>query len=289
MTQHEEEKAAAPVVVVAGSAGVGKSKIARCLVHGSGPATHAASRGSQHQEHQLWEIDTKYYTAQVVVSEHAMHRGPLAGPSHPEALVMVVDCGEASSFEAARQWAEQQPDLMEMAEIKLLLANKADLLPPEVESIGSSPRQPGWLQGAMDWCAESGIEYVEVCASDPSLDAGLELNGDQQGMARVVQALHAHMWPGLVLKEKPGHAVGSTGPGPLAGASAVEASLGGGESAEPRNGHVTAAETKWAKRPAGERMLGWLRASELERASKHCSQDLMNLTASLCLVQRRSH
>ena len=38
------------------------------------------------------------------------------------------------------------------------------------------------------------------------MDARLELDGERQGVRRVLSALSAHMWPGLVMKERPGAA-----------------------------------------------------------------------------------
>ena len=44
---------------------------------------------------------------------------------------------------------------------------------------------------------------MEAAADAPSVDARLELEGDAQGVARVREALEAHMWPGLVRKARP--------------------------------------------------------------------------------------
>ena len=61
-------------------------------------------------------------------------------------------------------------------------------------------------------------EYVEACAADGDADAALAA-ADGGGVARVAEALHAHMWPGLTLKR--GGRGGSAGGGE--GASAVGA------------------------------------------------------------------
>lgn len=46
-------------------------------------------------------------------------------------------------------------------------------------------------------------EYVEVSATNEHVDKRLAESEDQHGMARVVAALHAHTWPGLVRREPP--------------------------------------------------------------------------------------
>ncbi|GFH15860.1 uncharacterized protein HaLaN_12169 [Haematococcus lacustris] len=52
----------------------------------------------------------------------------------------------------------------------------------------------------MLWCSEHGYEYVECCLTDAAVDAQLQLDGEPQGVARVREALQAHMWPGLTRK-----------------------------------------------------------------------------------------
>lgn len=46
-------------------------------------------------------------------------------------------------------------------------------------------------------------EYVEVSATNEHVDNELAQSEDQQGMARVVAALHAHTWPGLIRRDPP--------------------------------------------------------------------------------------
>ncbi|KAK9906426.1 hypothetical protein WJX75_001640 [Coccomyxa subellipsoidea] len=60
-------------------------------------------------------------------------------------------------------------------------------------------RQP-WHGEAQDWCCEHLFEYIEVSAADEEADESLQLDGDPQGVKRVLEALEAHTWPGLRLK-----------------------------------------------------------------------------------------
>nr|CAB3488033.1 unnamed protein product [Digitaria exilis] len=65
------------------------------------------------------------------------------------------------------------------------------------------------------WCIEQNIEYIEACASNTDFDrfvgvnmliniysklAGLSVDGDSQGLERLLGALSAHMWPRMILK-----------------------------------------------------------------------------------------
>ncbi|KAK3013662.1 hypothetical protein RJ639_008533 [Escallonia herrerae] len=89
----------------------------------------------------------------------------------------------------------------------------------------------------VEWCCEHNIEYIEACASNADFDkyifgevelddmavpnangsaeietilvndcgvvealAGLSVDGDSQGVERLLEALSANMWPGMVLK-----------------------------------------------------------------------------------------
>ena len=54
-------------------------------------------------------------------------------------------------------------------------------------------------------------EYCEACPADPQADALLVVDGNAQGIPRVLEALQAHMWPGLTLKVgRGGRASGDT-------------------------------------------------------------------------------
>lgn len=61
--------------------------------------------------------------------------------------------------------------------------------------------EPGMMSRCWEWCVDEGFEPVEVCTSDAQTDAQLaSLTLEPQGVARVREALHSHMWPGLVRK-----------------------------------------------------------------------------------------
>ena len=64
----------------------------------------------------------------------------------------------------------------------------------------TSSSRPAWLQASQQWCQQNMWEYCEACPADPQADALLAVDGSAQGVQRILEALQAHMWPGLTLK-----------------------------------------------------------------------------------------
>lgn len=154
---------------------------------------------------QLWHLDTKYYTAQVHVHRSHPSNEARQQASSSQGLVLVFDATLEASFSSVSSWAEQLPE--SVADIRLCVANKADLLPQQQHASGQSPvlQRSSWLQEASTWCAENQFEYIEVSSTDRQLDGALVYDEQSQGVARVRQALEANYWPGLEMKE-PAHA-----------------------------------------------------------------------------------
>ncbi|CAN0873761.1 hypothetical protein LINGRAHAP2_LOCUS10463 [Linum grandiflorum] len=55
-------------------------------------------------------------------------------------------------------------------------------------------------RSCLQWCTERNIEFIEACVSNPDFDKCLSVDGDSQGVDRLLGALSAHMWPGMILK-----------------------------------------------------------------------------------------
>ncbi|KAH9606680.1 hypothetical protein KSS87_014889 [Heliosperma pusillum] len=185
---------------------------------------------------QGWTIDTKYYSADVAVWMAHLHEGFSIGSmpslSQLAALVMVFDLSELSSLAALKKWVSQTD--IQRFDILLCIGNKVDLVPghPVHEEYSRHLRRPGNAsvssdadfldygisetegssllsdgepscdisRSCLEWCTERNIEYVEVCASNVDFDKCLSVDGDSQGVDRLLGALSAHMWPGMVLK-----------------------------------------------------------------------------------------
>ncbi len=143
-------------------------------------------------------LDTKYYTAQVgvqVAGPGAFLQSEAVGAF--DAVMLVFDASRQESFDAIKRWSGRFDT--SQAEIRLVVANKADLL---LSAAQQTPARPAWLEGAMDWACQELFEYIEVAATVPAVDTQLVLDGDRQGVARVAAALSAHMWPGLQQKPR---------------------------------------------------------------------------------------
>lgn len=234
--QEDGSLSSRPSIFVVGSPNVGKHAILTRLV--SLDAEEITLSSSEITCHG-WTIDTKYYTADVCVwmahlcektSEHARSLS-----KHCDALVMVFDLSNRSSFEVLQDWVSEV-DLHKF-EILLCIGNKADLLPShpshaeyrrKLQKCGESSSDPHpefWNYGidrsegcsllnedeetseeiqrsCLEWCNQNNIEYIEACAINDRFDKCLSINGDSQGINRIQEALYAHMWPGMVIKSQ---------------------------------------------------------------------------------------
>jgi alpha- and gamma-adaptin-binding protein p34 len=192
-----------PSIWVVGQQQVGKHHIAQSVAGVSGDKAGSYA----------WKIDTKYYTAEVNLHAFRFSQQPLDGQP-PEAVVIIIDASDQHSFDAARTWTSREE--WSSAEIKLLVANKIDKLCGQ----GGVPARPKWLEGVTEWCTDNCCEYIEAAPKFPRIDAELMFDGEKQGIARIVAALQAHMWPGMARKSEPvsdeGPASASSNEQPLA-------------------------------------------------------------------------
>lgn len=187
------------MILVAGAPGVGKAALLRAL--GANPDAAAGSQNCLHTLH----LDTKYYTADLLVHCHEVSSSSSPGTAvatldQLQALVLVIDAGSSSSHAAAMDFVKSLQD--REFDIQLLVANKVDSLGGQQGSSSSAagPR-PAWLQDARTWCYSNGFESIEAAAGTPAADAALQdEDGEQQGVARVLAALQAHMWPNMQQK-----------------------------------------------------------------------------------------
>ncbi|WJX94038.1 hypothetical protein P8452_75501 [Trifolium repens] len=222
-----------PGIFIIGSSTVGKrTLLSRLLSVDSEDAFDSASEVNVHG----WNINTKYYTADVAVWMAHLHDGfsveNLPAFQRMTALVMVFDMNDLSSLTALQGWVSHTD--IQNFEILLCVGNKVDLVPDhpvhveyrrrllkledsaadlysEFSEFGISEtegtsllggEEPSWdiRKSCLEWCAEHNIEFIEACASNADFDKCLSVDGDLQGVERIYGALSAHMWPGMVLK-----------------------------------------------------------------------------------------
>lgn len=163
-----------PVVLLAGGRGVGKKHVAGA-VRGSDVSSEVTSAP--------WKIDTKYYRADAEIRVlGADADGSPGEDGDVQAVVVVFDVTREASFrEAKALWERIKAD--EEA-VKLLVAN-------DPRGAGTSPT---WIDEVQGWCVDNLIELVEVKHGEEG----------REGLDRVAEALHAHQWPGLRMKRRPG-------------------------------------------------------------------------------------
>ncbi|KAI5076259.1 hypothetical protein GOP47_0008324 [Adiantum capillus-veneris] len=231
-----------PRILLVGPPNVGKrSVLQRLLSMGTAKGSPFSTSGILSHG---WTIDTKYYTADLCISTASLidmeareNAEAYALSNQCQALILIFDLSNFSTFDTVREWVATL-DLQRL-EILLCVGNKADRLPdhfahreyrkrlqkrgefgsdphPEFWDFGIQPTDGSSLLGereesadrlrslCADWCAEHGIEYLEACALDRAFDQCISIDGDSQGVNRILGALSAHMWPGLRLKVEKG-------------------------------------------------------------------------------------
>jgi hypothetical protein len=164
-----------PRVLLLGPRGVGKRALASQITG------RQVAPGDQADGQAVWDVDTKYYTAQVLVEVHHLEDvsdSPQGDWGGYEAVVLVFGCH--AGFGRLREWWGAAGG-GEGFEVKLALA-----------ATSCGPPRPAWLAEAGEWCLSELVELVE------EEDGG----GGTAGVERVKEALHAHMWPGLALKPR---------------------------------------------------------------------------------------
>lgn len=227
-----------PRILLVGPPNVGKqSVLQRLLSMGKAKGSPFSVSGIPSQG---WMIETKYYTVDVCISTASLtdretreNAKAHASSSQCQALVLIFDLSNFSTFDTVREWVATL-DLQKL-EILLCVGNKADRLPdhfahreyrkrlqkrgesssdphPEFWDFGIQQTDGSGLLGeeessadqlrslCVEWCTEHGVEYLEACALDRAFDQCISVDGDSQGLNRIMGALSAHMWPGLSLK-----------------------------------------------------------------------------------------
>lgn len=131
----------------------------------------------------LWNIDNKYYTSQVLVHavENLSHKLSVEGV---DALIVYHD---------------PQADKVEQ-ELEQLASLATSLSSVEVLLFSCSAISDSLLRDkVLNWCLHNKFELVEL---EQTGDSECDAEGNKYGIERIIEALHAHMWPNIVLKDK---------------------------------------------------------------------------------------
>ncbi|CAL1540596.1 unnamed protein product [Lymnaea stagnalis] len=136
-----------------------------------------------------WHFETKYYstTVELCTTENRTI-GNQEFAESVEAFIHYFDPNLPSSFEQTQAWL---PYLKHIEPDVLLLVCKT-----------SKHSDAICRRVTQEWCIQNGFELVEL---QPEINPEDEEDDfpETTGMARVIQALHAHTWPNLSMKSSP--------------------------------------------------------------------------------------
>ncbi|RLU15065.1 hypothetical protein DMN91_012952 [Ooceraea biroi] len=139
----------------------------------------------------LWDIDNKYYTSQVLIRTVDLcvpNNLPVEGVN---ALIVYHDLDTPDDPESVDR------ELKHLASILPALTTAEILL----FCCGAISDEYLVREKLVNWCLCNKFELVELQQTG---DSESDTEGNKYGIERIVEALHAHIWPNIVLKDKPG-------------------------------------------------------------------------------------
>lgn len=137
-------------------------------------------------EYYLWNIQNKYYKTQVLicVTENPSSDISVDGV---EALIIHHDPQAENADQNLKQWSSLITSLAE-AEVLLFSCNF-------ITDVVIRDK-------VIKWCLQNKFELIEF--NRPDVDASeADSEHNKYGIERIIEALHAHMWPNMILKGKP--------------------------------------------------------------------------------------
>ncbi|CAG5119102.1 unnamed protein product [Candidula unifasciata] len=142
---------------------------------------------SDHIERYEWSFETKYYSARAhLCTTDVRTIGDQEFAESVQAFIHFFDPNVPPSFELAKAWLPYldhiNPDIL------MLVCNtsrNSDAIQRKV---------------ALEWCIQNSFELVELYPEQESDDEEDDFP-ETTGMARIIQALHAHTWPNLDMKD----------------------------------------------------------------------------------------
>ncbi|CAH1796246.1 unnamed protein product [Owenia fusiformis] len=141
-----------------------------------------------------WHVDTKYYTADIhlcATKERTIGDEQFANSVH--AIILQFDSRDSNSFNLVQSWLPY----IDQIEAPVLL-----LVGERCTNDDAVPRST-----VLKWCLEHSFELVELQPIDGTDSEDEDDFPETTGVKRIIQALHAHTWPNLELKEN--HAIQS--------------------------------------------------------------------------------
>lgn len=138
-----------------------------------------------------WHIDTKYYTADVLLCTTADRTiGDKSFAEAVQAFVIMFDSREKSNLDQVSMWLPYLEELQPA--VQILVCEECT----EDDEVSHDT--------AIQWCLKNSFELVELSSRAVDSDDSDEDDFKETvGIPRIIEALSCHSWPNLVMKEKP--------------------------------------------------------------------------------------
>lgn len=140
--------------------------------------------------HYDWHINTKYYTADIHLCYTTVRTiGNKEFAELVQAVIIYFDPKTESSFEKVKSWL---PYLNELS-------------PPILILVCDTCSEENVVKRSLvqKWCIQNDFELVELSPQKQDDGADDDDFHETTGIKRIIQALHAHTWSNLVMKDNP--------------------------------------------------------------------------------------
>ncbi|XP_017762146.1 PREDICTED: alpha- and gamma-adaptin-binding protein p34-like [Eufriesea mexicana] len=138
-----------------------------------------------HFEYHLWNIQNKYYKTQVLICSTENFSQDISVDG-VEALIVHHDPQAANADQNLKEWSSL---ITSLAEAEVLLFSCHFITDTVIRN------------KVIKWCLQNRFELIEL--NRPDVDASeADSENNKYGIERIIEALHAHMWPNMILKGK---------------------------------------------------------------------------------------
>lgn len=205
-------------VLLVGDSQVGKHYLLKHILSTSAAPSLSSPSSPQADGGSLWYVDTKYYSACVVLHSLA-HKAAAVDRQQQindqviqhfvvdkeiQALILVFDLHRPSSFDAFRDYEHLLSGEEQVPPAVLLCVGviSNDALPQSA----TAAQVKALEEKARDWALDHGLEYIQVPFEDTAeckFAADVPLSErETRGISRVVESLQCNMWSNCQMKDK---------------------------------------------------------------------------------------
>ncbi|KAM0791147.1 hypothetical protein ACM66B_005632 [Microbotryomycetes sp. NB124-2] len=172
---------------------------AHALVDGNYPQAVETQFKQEDSDLVPWTIENKYYTARTqfrIQTVSSLHSSAPEIPTEEQALIVLVERTKTPT-DATRKLLKTLQDVD--FEVALLVTVASRGQQPRQHGNDSMPDSEAWDDLALD----QGFEWVDVDLDERrEATETVKADGDERGMQRIVEALHANMWDDMELTQQ---------------------------------------------------------------------------------------